>query len=80
MVSIVEEAGRLWVAGCSEQGGGWVPRVEHESWLGLMHEVELLQEPLAFGRAHISVTLSEGGGRWRRRARAATGGPRRARW
>ena len=57
MLSIPEEAGRLWVAGCSEQERAWVPRRGLESWLGLMHEVELLQLPLAFGRAHGSFTL-----------------------
>ena len=61
MLSMVEEAGRLWVAGCSDQERGWVPRLEVESWLGLMHEVELLRVPLAFGRAHGEITLSEGG-------------------
>ena len=61
MLSIVEEAGRLWVAGCSEQERGWVPRRELESWLGLMHEVAMLRLPLAFGRAHAEVPLSEGG-------------------
>ena len=61
MLSIVEEAGRLWVAGCSAQERGWVPRVELESWLCLMHEVQALLVPLEFGRAHGSITLSEGG-------------------
>ena len=61
MLSIVEEAARCWVAGCSEQERGWVPRRDLESWLGLMHEVEALRLPLWFGRAHASVTLSEGG-------------------
>ena len=37
MLCIVEEAGRLWVAGCSEQERGWVPRRELENWLCLMH-------------------------------------------
>ena len=31
MLSIVEEAGRLWVAQCSTQERGWMPRVGHES-------------------------------------------------
>ena len=61
MLCIPEEAGRLWVAGCSEQERGWVPRCEHGSWLGLMQEVEWLRVPLLFGRAHGDVTLSEGG-------------------
>ena len=60
MLCIVEEAGRLWVAGCSEQERGWVSRGERVSWLGLMHEVGLLRVPLAFGRAHARVTQSEG--------------------
>ena len=33
---IAEEAARRWVAGCSEQEHGWVPRRELESWLGLV--------------------------------------------
>ena len=45
MLSIVEEAGRLWVAGCSEQERGWAPRHELDNLLGLMHEVGLLREP-----------------------------------
>ena len=61
MLSIPEEAARRWVAGCSEQERGWVPRRELESWLGLMHEVEELRLPLAFGRSHATVTLSENG-------------------
>ena len=62
MLCIAEEAGRLWVAGCSEQERGWVPRLQLESWLGLMREVALLRAPLLFGRAHgDDVTLSEGG-------------------
>jgi hypothetical protein len=73
MLSIPEEAARRWVAGCSEQERGWVPRRGLESWLGLMHAVGLLRLPLAFGRAHGSITLSENGalatkgagGRWR---------------
>ena len=60
MLSIPEEAARLWVAECSEQERGWAPRVELESLLGLMHVVALLRAPLLFGRAHGSVTLSEG--------------------
>ena len=61
MLSIVEEAGRQWITGCSEQERGWAPRRELESWLGLMREVELLRLPLVFGRAHASLTLIEGG-------------------
>ena len=67
MMSIPEEVGRRWLAGCSEQERGWVPRRECEnwlglmvSWLGLMHEVELLRLPLVFGRCLRA-------GRWRRR-------------
>ena len=62
MLCIAEEAGRLWVAGCSKQECGWVPRRGFESWLGLMREVELLRVPLVFGRAHADVPLSENGG------------------
>ena len=52
MLSLVEEAARLWIAGCSEQEHGWAPRRKLESLLGLMHEVELLRLPLLFNRAH----------------------------
>ena len=58
---IAAEAARRWVAGCSEQERGWVPRRELESWLGLMHEVGVLRLPPVFGRAHGSITLSENG-------------------
>ena len=49
---IVEVAARRWLACCSEQERGWVPRLELESWVCLMHEVELLRLPVVFGRAH----------------------------
>ena len=62
MLSIVEEEARLWVAGCSEQERGWVPRRELESWLSLMFEVGVLRVPLVLDRAHGDmVTVSEGG-------------------
>ena len=61
MLSLPEEAARRWVAGCSEQERGWVSYRTVESWLGLMHEVGVLRLPLAFGRAHGDVTLSENG-------------------
>ena len=61
MLSVADEAARQWIAGCSEQERGWVPRRELESWLSLMQEVALLRVPLLFGRAHAAVTLSEGG-------------------
>ena len=72
MLCIVEVAARRWLAGCSEQERGWVPRLELESWLGLMREVELLRLPLAFGRAHADLTLSEGGAVATRRAGAVS--------
>ena len=61
MLCIPEAAARRWVAGCSEQERGWLPRRQLESWLGLMEEVRVLRLPLAFGRAHADLTLSEGG-------------------
>ena len=62
VLSVVDEAGRRWVAACSEQERGWVPRRDRESWLGLMHEVERLRSLLAFGRAHVEfISLSEHG-------------------
>ena len=38
-----------------------MPRLELQSWLCLMHEVELLRVPVVFGRAHADFTLSEDG-------------------
>ena len=61
MLCAVDEAARRWVAGCSEQERGWVPRRGRESWLWLMHEVELLRLPLSFGLAHGDVTVSDNG-------------------
>ena len=61
MLCLAEEAARRWVAGCSEQERGWVSYRTTESWLGLMHEVGVLRLPLAFGRSHADVTLSENG-------------------
>ena len=61
MLCIADEAGRLWVMGCSEQERGWVPHREDESWLCLMHKVGVLQVSPVFGRAHADITLSENG-------------------
>lgn len=44
----------------SERERDWAPRRELESWLGLRCEVEMLQVPPAFGRAHVTLTLSSG--------------------
>ena len=52
MVCIVEDAGRRWVALCSEQERGWASHLEGESWLCLMHEVALLRT----GRWRSSAT------------------------
>ena len=41
--SIVQEAARRWLEGCSDQERGWVPRLGRESWLWLMREVETLR-------------------------------------
>ena len=57
MLCIVDEAGRRWVACCSDQERGWVPRREHEGWLCLMREVELLWLPLAFGQSHADTII-----------------------
>ena len=54
------EAAKRWVAGRSEQERGWVSYRTTESWLRLMHEVEVLRLPLAFGRPG-DFTLSENG-------------------
>jgi hypothetical protein len=60
--SIIEEAARQWIAACTDQERGWVPRRGRERWLGLMWEVESLRRRGAvFGRSHGSITLSAGG-------------------
>jgi hypothetical protein len=60
--SIIQEAARQWIAACTDQEQGWVPRRGRESWLGLMWEVESLRRRSAvFGRSHESMTLSAGG-------------------
>ena len=83
MLSLVGEAARQWVAGCSEQERGWVPRCELESLLGLMHrfvvEVEVLRQPLVFGRALDRITACLRTGRWQRGTWAPASGSRRAR-
>jgi hypothetical protein len=61
MWSIAEEAARRWIADCTEQERGWVPRRGRESWLGLMWEVESLRRGAVFGRSHELMTLSEDG-------------------
>jgi hypothetical protein len=43
MWSIAEEMARRWIASCTDQERGWVPRRGRESWLGLMWEVESLR-------------------------------------
>jgi hypothetical protein len=61
MWSIAEEVARRWIAACTDQEQGWVPRRGRESWLGLMWEVESLRRGAVFGRSHEDITLSEGG-------------------
>ena len=58
MWSIVSEAARRWIAGDSR-----VPMREGACYLGLMHEVAVLSEPLRFARSGPpgNVTRSEGG-------------------
>ena len=61
MWSIAEEVARWWIASCTDQERGWVPRRGRESWLGLMWEVEVLRRGVVFGRSHVEIALSEGG-------------------
>eukprot|EP01046_Picozoa_sp_COSAG06_P035403 COSAG06_NODE_3803_length_4890_cov_8.042162_1_plen_322_part_00 len=64
MWSIAAEAARQWIADCTDQERGWVPRRGRESWLSLMWEVQSLRRGAAlFGRSHQHITLSEGGAR-----------------
>jgi hypothetical protein len=72
MWSIAEEVARRWIADCTEQERGWVPRRGRESWLGLMWEVESLRRGTVFGRSHEGMTLSEGGARVTRGAEDAS--------
>jgi hypothetical protein len=58
--SIIEEAARQWIAACTDQERGWVPRRGRERWLGLIWEVESLRRGVVFGRSHEEITLSEG--------------------
>ena len=41
--SIIQEAARQWIAACTDQERGWMPRRGRASWLGLMWEVESLR-------------------------------------
>jgi hypothetical protein len=62
MWCIAEEVAHRWIASCTDQERGWVPRRGRESWLGLMWEVEVLRRGGAvFGRSHANIMLSEGG-------------------
>jgi hypothetical protein len=61
MWSIAKEVARRWIADCTHQERGWVPRRGRESWLGLMWEVESLRRCAVFGRSHERLTLSEDG-------------------
>ena len=51
MLCIADEAGRLWLAGCSEQERGWAPLRELETWLCLIAR----QAGLRGGRAALDV-------------------------
>ena len=74
MWSIIEEAARRWIANCTDQERGWVPRRGRESWLGLMWEVEVLRRRGAvFGRSRCPRVV-----RWRRRMIVAWAVLRRA--
>jgi len=75
MWSIAEEAARRWIASCSINERGWVPRRGRECWLGLMWEVQVLRRDVVLSRHHefIAVTgrgerahrLPKGGYTWR---------------
>jgi hypothetical protein len=54
--SIIQEAARQWIAGCTDQEQGWVPRRGRESWLGLVWEVEVLRRGAVFDRSHESIS------------------------
>ena len=59
--AIVEEVARRWIAACTDQERGWVPRHGRESWLGLMWEVQALRRGPLFGRSHERIVLSADG-------------------
>ena len=54
--SIIQEAARQWIATCTDQEQGWVPRRGRESWLGLVWEVEVLRRGAVFDRSHESIS------------------------
>jgi hypothetical protein len=56
--SIIQEAARQWIATCTDQEQGWVPRRGQESWLGLMWEVEVLRRGAVFGRSHELILMT----------------------
>ena len=59
----VEEWSRLWILKCSVDVRKWVPRRQildrYESWLSLVHEVNQLQKPLVFSRAHDNLIMDK---------------------
>jgi hypothetical protein len=63
MWSFAAEAARQWIASCTDQERGWVPRRGRESWLALMWEVVSLCRALVFGRSHNAISRYEGGAR-----------------
>jgi hypothetical protein len=59
--SLVEAAARRYVRGRATLEQERVPRRDGEPWLALMHELELLAEPVVFTDADAGVVLSDGG-------------------
>lgn len=57
----MEDAGRRYLASCSEHERAWAPRRCSESYVRRMHEVEVLRLPPAFARTQPGVALLEGG-------------------
>ena len=56
---LVQEAARRRVLLHTGEERAWVPRRDREAWLGLVRELELLAQPLAFSRAHDDLTISD---------------------
>ena len=59
--SVVNEAARRWLAAQPEEQLRCVPKRPEDCWLGVMHELGQLRQPLAFSRFGPGVELSDAG-------------------
>lgn len=73
--SLVDEAARRWLRGCSDEECGQTPRRGRDTWMSLMNEVQRLRSPSRFVRVHKSIRmkLEEGGHRITKKQSAQDG-------